>query len=123
MIDFSPELNYWLQVYSSLGIKFSFIFKVGEVTKSQVTDLTAKFRDKFFQATLLTKEERASMKSLFPRDKRGQGLAYRLEEGKNRSKVIKMDGALECESSGVIEEKNSEALSPTENLQGSVSGN
>lgn len=101
-------------------MKFSSIFKVGEVTKSQVTDLTAKFRDRFFQATLLTKEERASMKCLFPRDKRGQGLAYRLEDGKNRSKVIKMDGALECESASVIEEKYSRSLSTVENVQGCV---
>lgn len=89
-------------------------FKVGEVTKSQVTDLTAKFRDKFFQATLLTKEERASMKCMFPRDKRGQGLAYRLEDGKSRSKVIKMDGVLESESSGVKVE-NIEVLNTEEN--------
>lgn len=92
--------------------------EAGEITKSLVTDLTAKFRDKFFQATLLTKEERASMKSLFPRDKRGQGLGYRLEDGKSRSKVIKMDGVLDSESSGVIEEHYSEALSTVENMQG-----
>lgn len=98
-------------------------FKAGEITKSLVTDLTAKFRDKFFQATLLTKEERASMKSSFPRDKRGQGLAYRLEDGKSRSKVIKMDGVLESESSSIIEEQYSKALSTVENMQGYASKN
>ncbi|KAK8729830.1 hypothetical protein OTU49_008346 [Cherax quadricarinatus] len=63
----------------------------GETAIAQVTDLTAKFREKFFQASLMTKEERAFMKSRFPRDKRGQGLGYRLTEGK--VKVIKMDAA------------------------------
>lgn len=60
------------------------------------------------------------MKSLFPRDKRGQGLGYRLEDGKSRSKVIKRDGVVESESSGVFEEKYSETLNNVENMQGCV---
>ncbi|XP_042860219.1 tRNA (guanine(10)-N2)-methyltransferase homolog isoform X1 [Penaeus japonicus] len=52
----------------------------GETATAMVTDLTAKFREKFFQASHMTKEERASLKCLFPRDKRGQGLGYRLTE-------------------------------------------
>ena len=84
---------------------------MGEVAESQVTDLTAKFRDKFFQATYLTKEERAYMKSQFPRDKRGQGLGYRLEESRNKVKVFKVDETLECTSSDVIKERNFETAS------------
>ena len=43
-----------------------------------MTDLSAKFRDKFFAASQLSKDEKTALKTLFPRDKRGQGLAYRL---------------------------------------------
>ncbi|KAK8374673.1 hypothetical protein O3P69_011700 [Scylla paramamosain] len=78
----------------------------GEVAKCQVTDLNAKFRDKFFQTASLTKEERASLKSMFPRDKRGQGLAYRLGEHKNKTKVIKMEAASECNTGNVTEGRN-----------------
>ena len=41
--------------------------------------MASNFREKFFQASQLSKEERASLKNQFPRDKRGQGLGYRLE--------------------------------------------
>lgn len=46
----------------------------------------------------MTKEERASIKSRFPRDKRGQGLGYRLTDVRNEVKVIKMNDTLECET-------------------------
>lgn len=65
-------------------IKF-FSFKEGETATATVTDLTAKFREKFFQASHMTKEERANMKCLFPRDKRGQGLGYRLTESQTKT--------------------------------------
>ncbi|KAG7159085.1 tRNA (guanine(10)-N2)-methyltransferase homolog [Homarus americanus] len=70
----------------------------GETATAQVTDLTASFREKFFQASLMTKQERASMKSRFPRDKRGQGLGYRLLEAQNNAKIIKMDDVPESET-------------------------
>nr|XP_045594401.1 tRNA (guanine(10)-N2)-methyltransferase homolog isoform X1 [Procambarus clarkii]XP_045594402.1 tRNA (guanine(10)-N2)-methyltransferase homolog isoform X1 [Procambarus clarkii]XP_045594403.1 tRNA (guanine(10)-N2)-methyltransferase homolog isoform X1 [Procambarus clarkii] len=76
----------------------------GETATAQVTDLTAQFREKFFQASLMTKEERASMKSRFPRDKRGQGLGYRLTEGKDKAKVIKMEEAPHCHSTHIKHE-------------------
>ncbi|KAG0714861.1 tRNA (guanine(10)-N2)-methyltransferase [Chionoecetes opilio] len=90
--------------------------EVGETAKSQVTDVTAKFRDKFFQANALTKEERASMKSLFPRDKRGQGLGYRLEERINKSKPIKTEGTQEHKSSEVMK-RNSETADEERDVQ------
>lgn len=89
----------------------SFISKEGEVGKCQVTDLNAKFRDKFFQAATLTKEERASLKSMFPRDKRGQGLAYRLGENKNKTKVLKMEATSECSSGNATEDRGLDVTS------------
>ncbi|XP_071536651.1 tRNA (guanine(10)-N(2))-methyltransferase homolog [Panulirus ornatus] len=75
--------------------------KVGETATAKVLDLTAKFREKFFQASLMTKEERASIKSRFPRDKRGQGLGYRLAGVQNEIKDIKVNDALEGEDSTI----------------------
>ncbi|KAK4307794.1 hypothetical protein Pmani_020463 [Petrolisthes manimaculis] len=70
-----------------------------ETAIGQVADLTAKFRERFFQASLMTKDERQAIKSQFPRDKRGQGLGYRLEEAKNQTKMVRMDVAAKCEDS------------------------
>lgn len=66
--------------FKNKNLTIFFSFKEGETATATVTDLTAKFREKFFQASHMTKEERANMKCLFPRDKRGQGLGYRLTE-------------------------------------------
>lgn len=54
--------------------------KVGETAWAEVQPLSIQFRDKFFIASQMSREERMARKCQFPRDKRGQGLSHRLSQ-------------------------------------------
>ncbi|XP_064085838.1 tRNA (guanine(10)-N2)-methyltransferase homolog isoform X2 [Macrobrachium nipponense] len=62
--------------------------QLGEEATAHVADMSSNFREKFFQASQMTKEEKALLKSKFPRDKRGQGLGYRLQNTTGKSKEL-----------------------------------
>ncbi|KAF2344719.1 hypothetical protein FHG87_024524 [Trinorchestia longiramus] len=49
-----------------------------EVAEAEVADFSTHFREKFFIAAQMTREERVARKCLYSRDKRGQGLGYRV---------------------------------------------
>ncbi|CAL4061346.1 unnamed protein product, partial [Meganyctiphanes norvegica] len=70
--------------------------KEGEHATAKVVDVMAEFRDKFFQASLISKEERMKKKNFLITDKRGQGLGYRLNEPtkKERKKLKKSETQL-----------------------------
>uniref|UniRef100_A0A2P2I0Z4 tRNA (guanine(10)-N(2))-methyltransferase TRMT11 n=1 Tax=Hirondellea gigas TaxID=1518452 RepID=A0A2P2I0Z4_9CRUS len=80
--------------------------KVGERAEAHVEELTDKFREKFFIAAQMTRDERIARKSQFSRDKRGQGLTYRLQ---NNSKAKHIE---QCSAPGpqvsATPEKNTE---------------
>ena len=59
-------------------ITINFPLQAREQAVADVTDLMTKFREKFFIASQMTREERIARKGIFPRDKRGQGLGFRL---------------------------------------------
>ncbi|XP_018015888.1 tRNA (guanine(10)-N2)-methyltransferase homolog [Hyalella azteca] len=54
-----------------------------EVANANVPEFSMAFREKFFIAAKMSREERVARKCLYPRDKRGQGLGYRVTGSSN----------------------------------------
>ncbi|XP_076038708.1 tRNA (guanine(10)-N(2))-methyltransferase TRMT11-like [Oratosquilla oratoria] len=57
----------------------------GDTATAEVAEVGVQFRERFFQAAQMSRDERLAMKSQFPRDKRGQGLGYRVADNQQKN--------------------------------------